>query len=501
MFTLVTATAAAGTSAAGPTASPAGPALLAGLLLVAAAAGWWVVRRLAVRRALRTALSAADPQSRAAAVRQAAELGLGSVAGLLLQRVAVEQDPAVLHTVVDVVAGRQWEPASTGRLVELRLWAKAYVQRQARPDDATDRLTRRSARDDSTDAPAARRASDHWPVLDTGPVADPDPLPPTRVLVTGAGGPAGMAVIADLRAHGHVAIAVDADPLAVGLRLADEGHVIPRCTAPDYLAALLRVARQAGAEALICTVAEEYAVLADARDHLREAGLATLLPSSESVRRCVDKWLFAETMREAALPTPTTGLGSAAGVTGPWIVKPRYGRGSRDVVAASSKSALAVALRTVPDPIVQTRQAGQEFTVDVLADATGALVAIAPRWRLQTRGGISTVGETFADERVSEVAALVVKAVGLTGPGNLQGFRTPDGDVIVHEVNPRFSGGLPLTLAAGADLVEEYLRAVMGRPVRPERCAARPGVRMLRRFAETFEAAGTYADAEGPPCG
>jgi carbamoyl-phosphate synthase large subunit len=54
-------------------------------------------------------------------------------------------------------------------------------------------------------------------------------------------------------------------------------------------------------------------------------------------------------------------------------------------------------------------------------------------------------------------------------------------------VNPRFSGGLPLSLAAGADLVGEFVRAARGLPVRPERCSFRPGVVMLRYFEDVFE--------------
>jgi len=76
--------------------------------------------------------------------------------------------------------------------------------------------------------------------------------------------------------------------------------------------------------------------------------------------------------------------------------------------------------------------------------------------------------------------------VRLIGPANVQGFVDGDGGVVIHEVNPRFSGGLPLSLHAGADLVEEYLRAIMGVPVRPERLIARPGVTMLRYFCEVF---------------
>lgn len=55
------------------------------------------------------------------------------------------------------------------------------------------------------------------------------------------------------------------------------------------------------------------------------------------------------------------------------------------------------------------------------------------------------------------------------------------------EVNPRFSGGLPLALAAGADLVGEFLRGALGQPVRPERLQHRAGVRMTRFFDERFD--------------
>jgi len=83
--------------------------------------------------------------------------------------------------------------------------------------------------------------------------------------------------------------------------------------------------------------------------------------------------------------------------------------------------------------------------------------------------------------------SLALKSVGLIGPANVQGFVAEDGGVAVHEINPRFSGGLPLTLAAGCDVVEEYLRDIMGLSVRPERLVARPGVSMSRYFCEVFE--------------
>jgi len=478
-------------------------ALIAGILLIAAALTWRAIRYARVRKGIRAGLADDDPAMRMAAVRQAVELGLATTAPALLRAVRVEADPNVRAMVIEAVASRQWEPASTAAIVELRLWAKAYSDVRPelqRPGVGTDPLLpgvagtvlppslhplrekefrRRGATDVATDDDADETRAAHAP--------DPDPLASTRVLVTGAGGAAGVSVIRALRDAGHYVIAVDADRQAVGLLLADEGHAVPRYDDPTYLAALIRIATVYEAQALICTVAEEYLVLSTATEYLEEAGLRTLMPSIETVRTCVDKWLFAQAMEAAALPVPATVLGGEGEVAGPWIVKPRNGRGSRDVHAVSTKKQLAAALALTPAPIVQTQVVGREFTADALVYPAGELCGVAPRWRLATKGGISTLGATFDDHVVNDVVGRVLKTIGHVGPANVQGFVTDDGSVVIVEVNPRFSGGLPLSLHAGADLVGEYLRAIMGREPRPERLVVRPGVTMFRHFDEVYE--------------
>lgn len=478
-------------------------ALFLGVALICAAFTWRAVRYARVRKGIRAGLANTDSAVRIAAVRQAVELGLASTAPILLRAVRDETDPVVRAVVIEAVASRQWEPASTAAIVELRLWAKAYSDQRTelqRPGVGNEPLLpgvagtvlppslhplreKEFRRRNATDV--ATGADDEQPANTVEP--DPDPLAPVRVLVTGAGGAAGVSVIRALRDAGHYVIAVDADPLAVGLRMADEGHAVPRFQDPTYLAALIRVATVYEAQALICTVAEEYLVLATATDFLEEAGLRTLMPSIETVRTCVDKWLFAQAMEDAALPVPATGLASGEGIPGPWIVKPRGGRGSRDVHAVSTKKALTAALALTPEPIVQTQVLGKEFTADALVFPAGELCGIVPRWRLATKGGISTLGTTFDDHVVTDVVGRVLKAIGHVGPANVQGFVTDDGSVMIVEVNPRFSGGLPLSLHAGADLVGEYLRAIMGREPRPERLVGRAGVTMFRYFDEVYE--------------
>ncbi len=319
---------------------------------------------------------------------------------------------------------------------------------------------------------------------------EPDPRlqQPTELttIVTGAGGAAGVAVIRELMARGVDVVAADADESAVGLTLASSSATLPRCDDADFVARVCALATQRSAGALISTVTEEMAHLGRCGDQLEAAGLKTWLAPPGCVEDCRDKWRFAELLRASAVAAPSTGLGTADGVDGPWIVKPRFGRGSRFVVAADTHEDIAWALGRVPEPIVQTRLGGREFTVDCLIDRDGSLAGAVPRWRLETKAGISTKGLTFEDDVVLAGVRELVTVVGLQGAANVQGFAGDDGAVSFVEVNPRFSGALPLSLAAGADLVGEYLRGLAGHRLRRERLTYRAGISMARYYQEVF---------------
>ena len=323
----------------------------------------------------------------------------------------------------------------------------------------------------------------------------PQPRPPavpspsahgSAVLVTGSGGPAGVAVVRRLAALGHRVVAGDADSVAAGGALADVAVTLPRGDHPRFVEALIGVCATYGVDALVSTVAEELPHLAAGAGRLAAAGVATWLPDAAAVDLCCDKAAFARAMAAAGVPHPATAAsaGEVAGVPGPWVVKPLAGRGSRGVRLLDERDAVVRALREDDGLIAQTRLTGREFTADALVDPDGAVRVVVPRWREETKAGISVKGRTFASAAVTGVVAAALAAVGLTGPANVQGFVADDGTATVVEINPRFSGGLPLTLAAGADVVSAYLAGVRGEPL-PE-LSFRPGVAMSRYFAETY---------------
>lgn len=311
------------------------------------------------------------------------------------------------------------------------------------------------------------------------------------VLVTGSGGPAGVAVIRRLVALGHHVVAADADGSAAGGYLASRSVTLPRADHPRFLDALLGVAGAYGIDALISTVAEELPALAGGIDRLAAAGVSSWLPDPDAVALCCDKAAFAGRMRRSGVahPATATDLAGLAGVTGPWVVKPRAGRGSRGVQLLDDPSVVLAAMSADPALIVQTRLSGREFTADALVDRRGELLTVVPRWRTETKAGISVKGTTFSSLAVTDLARQALAAVGLTGPANLQGFVADDGTATLMEINPRFSGGLPLTLAAGADVVSTYLAGVRDPGAVLPQLWFTPGIRMSRYFAETYTAA------------
>ncbi|MEU2347552.1 ATP-grasp domain-containing protein [Modestobacter sp. NPDC049651] len=320
------------------------------------------------------------------------------------------------------------------------------------------------------------------------PATAAGPAGPPAVLVTGSGGPAGVAVVRRLVALGHRVVAGDADRSAAGGALADASVVLPRADHPRFLDAVLGAAATYGVDALISTVAEELPALTAGVDRLTAAGVATWLPDVAAVDLCCDKAAFAERLhaRFVAHPTTATTPLGASSVPGPWVVKPRTGRGSRGVQLLDRLSSVVAALSTHPDLIVQTRLPGREFTADALVGRDGEVLTVVPRWRDETKAGISVKGTTFDSEAVTAVVRETLAAVGLTGPANVQGFVADDGSATVVEVNPRFSGGLPLTLAAGADVVSAYLTGIREPDRELPHLWFTSGVRMTRYFAEAF---------------
>ncbi|HEY2642165.1 MAG TPA: ATP-grasp domain-containing protein [Galbitalea sp.] len=292
----------------------------------------------------------------------------------------------------------------------------------------------------------------------------------TRVLVTGAGGPAGIAVIRSLlkRADAEVYVG-DMDGWASGLYLvpANRRRILQPGLSPNFVDDIKLLCAHDGIDVVISTVDVELPPLARRR---AELGAVLAAPSLATLDVTLDKWELAQRCSRL-LRVPVTRLlnedGTRLNWTFPVIVKPRRGAGSRGVRLVADRAALE-ALGVDEALIIQEHLPGDEFSVDVLADLDGHVVAAVPRTRTRVDSGVSIAGRTVHDDGLESTAAAVANAIGLTGVANIQLRRDTEGVPALLEVNPRFPGALPLTIAAGVDIPSLVLDLATGVPI-PDR--------------------------------
>src|SRR3954447_8361683 len=290
-----------------------------------------------------------------------------------------------------------------------------------------------------------------------------------RVLVTGAGGPAGVAVIRSLLRRGDVEVfAADMDRWASGLYLVAAPHrrLVPAGRAPDFVDVVRQLCADDAIDVLFPTPDVELPLLAAVGEALSGPILAS--PSLPTLETCLDKLALARACARTVRVPRTELLGTPPAVAGwdfPVIVKPRRGAGSRGVRLVGTRAELDAVHDADEDLLVQELLPGDEYSVDVLAGLDGSVIAAVPRARLRVDSGVAVAGVTVHDEVLIATASAVARAVGLTTVANVQLKYDAAGVPGLLEVNPRFPGAMPLTIAAGVDMPSLTLDAVLGRPL------------------------------------
>ena len=206
---------------------------------------------------------------------------------------------------------------------------------------------------------------------------------------------------------------------------------------------------------IIPTIDTELPVYAGNKAKFSKHGITVNISSPETVEIAADKRTTSKFLRDLGVSTVRQeSLETAARSLHYWnfpvIAKPALGSSGVGVRLIMSVDDF-VALSPRPGYIVESYAAGYEVTVDVFV-LDGRCVLTVPRRRLEVRGGEVSKGVTMRHPGMMSVAQMVSEALpGAFGVLNVQLFHDPLDDAItVSEINARFGGGFPLSLAAGA---------------------------------------------------
>lgn len=313
-----------------------------------------------------------------------------------------------------------------------------------------------------------------------------------RVFISAAGTVTAQSLIKALREDGRASFiaAGDKDALCATKAFVDEFVPLPDASSPEFADACLDAARRLRIDLFVPIIVErEFLPLDAARAYFEGIGCRLWVPSRDIVRRIGDKLAFSQFLENIGIGGPRTRQYSPSldGLRFPAYLKPRNGSGSVGTIRAESALALLEAAKGRRETIVQEAVDGREFTVDCFASQPGRVVAAVPRERIAIKAGVSVKGRTYHHALIEQTASTVVEASGIVGAANVQGMLRDDGTFVVIEMNPRFSGTLALTTAAGINFASLLLDCAEGKPIADLRGRHRDGVTMMRYWSEVFE--------------
>lgn len=284
-------------------------------------------------------------------------------------------------------------------------------------------------------------------------------------------------------------ICVDMNPLSAGLYVADRYYIVPGADHPEYVPTLLDICRKEQVYALIPTTDEELLVISREKNRFSETNIQTVVSSYETVLTCSDKLATYKFLARHNIPHPRTylpeDLPAAGDLQLPLFIKPRSGKGSINSFRINKNFELRYYLKTVPQPIIQEFIHGREYTVDVFCDLSGQVITAVPRERLATSAGVSQKGRTERNPVLEALAVEICTKLKIIGPANVQFIIDSSGPKCI-EINPRLSGGIPLTLAAGANFPAMLLDTLQNKKIKPAFGRFEPDLVMVRYDESIF---------------
>ena len=294
---------------------------------------------------------------------------------------------------------------------------------------------------------------------------------PTNVLITAASRrvPLVNAFRSALaRQGGGRVVVTDVNALSPAVYAGDRSYLVPLTSDPHYLDEVLAVCEAERIGMLVPTIDDELPIFGAAVERFAARGVRVVVSPATTTALCNDKFETCRELRQRGVSAAESFLrdGLPPEPVLPLFIKPRFGRGGVGAVTARTARELDFFLDYVSEPVVQEYLTGPEFTIDVLCNFTGRPLSIVPRERVVVRAGVIDRGRTVNDPALIELALSCTAALKFVGPINIQ-CRVHNGRPTVFEINPRFSGGIPLTIEAGADFPAMLLALHAGRSVPP----------------------------------
>lgn len=297
-------------------------------------------------------------------------------------------------------------------------------------------------------------------------------------------------VLSELGLQGKI-VGADISLSAPAMHIVDKKYRGLSVSDPDYISQLLEISELEDIDLIIPLIDPELLVLSENKTKFEQIGTFVLVSEPQVIKISSNKHNTYRFFRENSIDTPevisiSEALRSSEHIY-PLLMKPAVGSASIDVHKISNREELEFFSTRVEEPVLQEYVDGDEYTVSVLVDLKGRVRCIVPRRRLAVRAGEVSKGMTVKNRKIMETVERAVRALnGAVGPINVQGILNKEGEFKLIEINPRFGGGDPLAIKAGADFPRWIIEMMLGKDPEIAMDSWKDGLVMLRYDSEIF---------------
>lgn len=261
-------------------------------------------------------------------------------------------------------------------------------------------------------------------------------------------------------------IAADCSELAPALYFADKREIVPRISENEaYVEAIVRICQENSVALVVPTIDTELILLAKNKAYIEEkTGAKVLISNEDTVRICRNKILTQKFFEDNGFLVPHMYIEREImdkNYELPLFIKPLDGSSSINAYKVETEEELMMYMDIIDQPIVQAYMEGREYTIDCFMDFDGKLISVVPRERIATRSGEIAKGKTVRDKEIIDDVTRLMKCLGAIGHITVQCRKTKRGIEYI-EINPRFGGGAPMSIAAGANSCEYLYRLLNG---------------------------------------
>jgi carbamoylphosphate synthase large subunit len=278
----------------------------------------------------------------------------------------------------------------------------------------------------------------------------------------------------------------DMSMTAPALAFCDYTRIVCGMRDEAYIPTLLELCKKDQIDLLIPTIDTDLLVLSESKELFETIGTKVLVSQPDKIAICRDKNDTAKFFEQCGLKAPHT-VNDYRKYNGsyPCFIKPKDGSSSVNAFKVENEAELKLYAKKIGDYIIQPFIEGTEYTVDIFCDYNGQPIYITPRIRVAVRSGEVLKTEISQDDRLIAESQKVIEHLKPCGPITVQLIReTQTEEDYYIEINPRYGGGAPLSMKAGADSAEATLRFLMGQTLKYMEKAAEDGA-MYCRFDQS----------------